>query len=300
MWTNKHSRLLTASITLVAALATSAVSFTAGAQDEDRLQKIREKGEISVAVYRDFPPYSYAGEGGRYTGVDVDIANALAQQLGVRLILNPVTAGEDSNDDLRTNIWRGPLINGSASDLMLHLGMDPEYVKRNDKADLFNAYQRETVAVIYHSDVIEKLDSPLSLSGHKVAVENDSISDYYLSGGFNGRLASAAVRKTTVEEAVDAYFSNEVDAVMAPRGQLEGALFKRKQSAAELDISEFVGLFRSSWDVGMAIKAGNPQLRAALEKAMATLQQSGELDTIYARYGVKRAEPKVAATASTG
>ena len=295
MWMNKTGRLLTASITLVAALATSAVSFSASAQDEDRLQKIREKGEMSIAVYRDFPPYSFAGEGGRYTGVDVDLANAIAQQLGVKLILNPVTAGEDSNDDLRTNIWRGPLINGSVSDVMLHLGMDPEYVKRNDKVDLFNAYQRETVAVIYHSDVIEKLDSPLNLSGHKVAVENDSISDYYLSGGFNGRLASAAVRKPTVEDAVDAYFKNEVDAVMAPRGQLEGALFKRKQSAAELDISEFVGLFRSSWDVGMAIKAGNPKLRAELEKVLATLQQNGQLDAIYQRYGVKRAEPKAAA-----
>ncbi len=286
MWTNKKQHTLIASMTLAACMAASSAAA------EDRLDRVREKGELSVAVYRDFPPYSFAGEGGRYTGIDVDLAQALADQLGVKLILNPVTAGEDSNDDLRTYVWRGPLINGAVSDVMLHIGMDPEYVKRNDKADLFNAYQRETVAVIYHDDVISNLDSPLSLSGHKVAVENDSISDYYLSGSFNGRLASAAVRKTTVDQAVDAYLKGEVDAVMAPRGQLEGAMFRLKQTTTQHDVSEFAGLFRSSWDVGMAIKSDNPELKAALVKAMDSLRQSGKLDTLYQAYGVKRAEPK--------
>jgi ABC-type amino acid transport substrate-binding protein len=286
--------------TLIAATTCAIIGATAGAANanaEDRLDRINERGELSVAVYRDFAPYSFADDKGRYTGIDVDIAEALAKQLGVRLVLRPVMAGEDSDDDLRNNIWRGPLIGGSVSDLMLHIGMDPEYVQRTEKAELFNAYQRETVAVVYNAQKLTALETPMALAGHRVAVENDSISDFYLSGAFNGRLRSSIVRKPSADEAVAAYLAGEVDAVMAPRGQLEGALFKAQQTASRVDITEFVGLFRTSWDVGMAIASGNPALKAALMDAMNGLQQSGQLDALYSRYGVTRAQPELMAKA---
>lgn len=295
MWTIERARrrLILAPL---AALCAASLSWPAVA--EDRLDRVRETGELSVAVYRDFPPYSFPGDNGQYTGIDVDLAAALAARLGVRLRLNPVTPGEDSNDDLRNYVWKGPILGGGVSDVLLHVGMDPEYIKRNDKAELFNAYAREAVAVIYRRERIPALDTPLALSGHKVAVENDSISDYYLAGSFNGRLRSTAVRKTTVDDAVDAYLKGEVDAVMAPRGQLEGALFRRHQTAERYDFSEFVGLFRSSWDVGMAIKADNAELRRALQGALDALDRDGELDRLYARYGVTRSRPAPAGAVS--
>lgn len=260
-------------------------------QAEDRLDQIRERGEISVAVYRDFAPYSYADADGHYVGIDVDLAKALAQALSVKLDLRPVIAGDDSDDDLRVNIWRGPLINGSASDLMLHIGLDPEYIKRTEKAELFGAYQRETVSVIYRKQQIGTLDTPLKLAGQKVGVEVDSISDYYMSGAFNGRLRTSAVRLLSVDEAVALYLKSELDAVMAPRGQLQGALFRAHAGASAVTIGDFVGLFRTQWDVGMAIKAGNPQLRSALQTALNQLRDSGKLREIYAAYGVTLQDP---------
>ncbi|WP_028007034.1 substrate-binding periplasmic protein [Solimonas flava] len=267
--------------------------FAAPAMAGDRLDEIRERGELSVAVYRDFPPYSYA-EGGRYVGVDVDLAQALSERLGVRLSLRPFYADENSDDDLRNQVWKGHYLGGGVADLMLHVGLDPEYVKRNDKAELFNVYQRETVGVIYRPGRFARFDSPLALAGHKVAVEVDSISDYYLSGAFNGRLRDSAVRKLNVGEAIDAWIKGEVDAVMAPRGQLEGALFRTGAEAPRFEISEFTGLFRTSWDVGMAIKAGNPQLKAALVDALAALRRDGRLQTIYAAYGLTQADAPLA------
>lgn len=256
----------------------------------DRLDEMRERGELSVAVYRDFPPYSYAGEHGRYVGTDVDLAQALADKLGLRLALRPFTADENSDDDLRNEVWKGHYLGGGVADVMLHVGLDPEYVKRNDKVDLFNVYQRETVGIIYQPGRFSKFDSPLALSGHKVAVEVDSISDYYLSGAFNGRLREAAVRKLTAEQAVDVWLKGEVDAAMAPRGQLEGALFRAGAVAPRFEIGEFTGLFRTSWDVGMAIKAGNPRLKAALTDALAALRGEGRLQSIYAAHGVTLVE----------
>ncbi|SEP66769.1 ABC-type amino acid transport substrate-binding protein [Solimonas aquatica] len=268
-----------------------ALPLASVAAAEDRLDTIRERGELSVAVYRDFAPYSYADADGHYVGIDVDLAKALAQALAVKLDLRPVIAGEDSDDDLRVNIWRGPLINGSPSDLMLHIGLDPEYIKRTDKAELFGAYQRETVSVIYRKQQIGTLDTPLKLAGQKVGVEVDSISDYYMSGAFNGRLRTSAVRLLSVDEAVARYLKGELDAVMAPRGQLEGALFRAHADAAAVTIGDFVGLFRTQWDVGMAIKAGNPELKAALQAALSQLRESGRLREIYASHGVTLQDP---------
>jgi ABC-type amino acid transport substrate-binding protein len=50
-------------------------------------------GELKVAVYKDFAPYSFE-DGGQPRGVDVDLAKALAKALGVRLELVWAPAGE--------------------------------------------------------------------------------------------------------------------------------------------------------------------------------------------------------------
>ena len=49
------------------------------AQDEsDPLARVKSRGVLEVAMYADFPPWSYKGEDNRPAGVDVDIGKALA------------------------------------------------------------------------------------------------------------------------------------------------------------------------------------------------------------------------------
>ena len=61
--------------------------------------------ELKVAVYKDFAPYSFE-DAGEARGVDVELAQALAKALGVRLRLIWAPAGEKLDDDLRDYIWR--------------------------------------------------------------------------------------------------------------------------------------------------------------------------------------------------
>ncbi len=44
----------------------------------DTMQQIRDRARLIVAVYKDFAPFSDDGE-----GIDVDIARALAEKLGL-------------------------------------------------------------------------------------------------------------------------------------------------------------------------------------------------------------------------
>lgn len=265
----------------------------------DRLQLMRETGTLRAAVYRDFPPYSYHNQKRRLVGVDVDLAKELAKRLELSLDIRPFTADENMDDDLRNQVWKGHYLGGGVADVMLHAGMDPEYVRRQDKVDLFNAYHRETLGVIYHAERYPSApESPLTLAGSQVGVEVDSISDYYMSGAFNGRLRSSAKRMESTAAAVKAFMAGELDAVMAPRGELEGAMAMHDMAAAEFSVQEFVGMFRTAWDVGMAIKSGNPELRSALQDALSDMAADGSLDQIFARHGLQRGSPQHALQAA--
>lgn len=263
------------------------------AQQADRLSEVRANGVLEVAVYKDFPPYSYTSEQGRTVGIDVDLAEALAQKLGVQVRIRSVVADETLDDDLRNSVWKGHYLGGGVADLMLHVGMDAVYAARQDKVSLFAPYYGEQVVVAYRKSRFSEPFMLMQLDQRKVAVELDSMADFYVSGVYNGGLRDSAVRVHDTSAAVAEFVAGRVDAVLAPRGELQGALHRRGEALASADVAlmplQASGMFRGHWDVGMAIKAGNPQLRQALEQAMAELRQESRLQAIFAAHGVEYA-----------
>jgi polar amino acid transport system substrate-binding protein len=61
------------------------------------LAKVRELGVLRVAVYKHNRPWSWAepDNSTNLRGIDVDLAGALAQKLGVKLDIEEFTAGDD-------------------------------------------------------------------------------------------------------------------------------------------------------------------------------------------------------------
>lgn len=268
--------------------------------EQDKLDEIQQRGSVEIAVYQDFPPWSYKTQAGN-AGIDVDLAAALARELKLPLHLRMFVAGETMDDDLRNNVWKGHYLGGGVADVMLHVGMDPRTMAQQDHVSMFSPYFHEAVSVAFRPGRYTDLESPLRLAGSKVAVELDSISDYYMSGAFNGRLRTSAVRYPSATEAVAAFLRGEADAVMAPRGELQGLLHEAQAGAAEkveTHQAEFQGMFRASWEIGMAIKADNPKLQAALVSAMERIRASGELAEICKRYGVEYTAPEPIGSAS--
>lgn len=283
---------------LLVALATL-LAVPVAAQDEDGLAAVKSRGVLEVAMYDAFPPWSYKGADNRPAGVDVDLGKALAEKLGVSFKARLFAADESMSDDLRNQVWKGHYLGGGVADVMLHVAADPQFAAKEDKADFFGAYFHETVSVVYHPGKLEAFETPLALTGHKVGVEIDSISDYYMSGAFNGRLRTAAVRKPSLLEAVTAFKAGEVDAVMAPRGELQGLL----QHAGVPDVAfkeqQLVGMFRTAWDVGLAVKrTDSTALRDALAKALDELRAEGRLAAIFAAHGIEYVPPSAAASAA--
>ena len=76
------------SLSIMLALLMTMVATPAMAE----LPDILEAGKIRVAVPENFPPFGSLGEEGEYVGYDVEIAQMIADDLGVELELVPVTS----------------------------------------------------------------------------------------------------------------------------------------------------------------------------------------------------------------
>ena len=67
------------------------LALTSVAWAQSRLDDIVSRGVLRVGLTGDYRPFSLRGPDGNYTGLDVDMANSLADALGVKLEIVPTT-----------------------------------------------------------------------------------------------------------------------------------------------------------------------------------------------------------------
>jgi polar amino acid transport system substrate-binding protein len=77
------------SILVLGLLAAAAPPLAAVAQT---LERVAERGEIAVGVTNTFRPYGFVDDAGRTVGLEIDLAQSIAEFLGVRPRLVPVAA----------------------------------------------------------------------------------------------------------------------------------------------------------------------------------------------------------------
>ena len=145
------------------------------------MDAIQDQGHMMFAVYEDYPPYSWE-EAGKPRGVDIEIAQIIAEDLGVEARFNFVSAGENLDADLRNNIWKGALIGGRISNVMMRVPYDSAFKCRVEQVVFTGQYASESIAIAYDTaSYPEEKPVPAYFRFDAVSVENDSISDFYLS-----------------------------------------------------------------------------------------------------------------------
>lgn len=272
----------------LALLAASTIGLAQADDDNpDRYDLVQKKGSIEFIVYRDFPPYSHE-IGGAFTGVDIDMGRALAAALGMKASFRTFIPGDDLDDDLRNQLWRGTIVGGSVGDVMLHVGADPQYVARQDKVSIFGVYYREAIAVSFDPQRFGSYTTLDDLEGHKVGVELGTLADQYLTNYHGGAIAKAVQRFPTLNEATKAYCEGKLDSAIAPKGELQGLMHDNgcPERYAVPQPLVLQGIYHGAWELGIAVKKDSPKLRDALANAMAKLIESGEMKAIYARHGM--------------
>lgn len=270
---------------LCGALASVCVPFRALAAP---IEKIKALGVMRVAVYRDFEPWSWKKDGA-FVGIDVDLANAIAKQLGVRAEIVDFLAEDGMEADLRNMIWRGSLVNGLICDVMMHVPVDREFGLRNDRAVIGAPYYREGFAMVCGVDTDCEVPPP-QFKGEKIVAELDSIPDFYLSGQFGGVLRGDVKHVPSGAGAVDAVKTGAASVTLASRAQIEHAMMG---GAPTLKVRKgpIPALPSPGWDVGLAVKDDSRDLAEALETMIAGFAKDGTTAAIFAKYGVTMRAP---------
>lgn len=256
---------------------------------------IIESGVLKVAVYENFPPYSYQQDG-KARGVDVTLAEKLAEGLGVSLELIWMVPGEKLDDDLRNYVFKGHYLRKTLiADVMLRVPYDREFsYKRNDVGEpahgevvMFGPYQRERWQVAYDTRRLEDVPSVAVFAYHPIGVELDSVPSFYLTSVFGGRMAKNTHHYVSPQAAFEAMQKGEVDAVMAMRGEIDGLLHAAGDAKLKAAENAYPDMGRQMWDIGMAVHESNRQLAYAVEGELEELIRSGEMEKLYQAQGLR-------------
>jgi ABC-type amino acid transport substrate-binding protein len=259
------------------------VAWAAYAQAYD-LQEIKKRGQIRVAFYNEFPPFSDAGK-----GIDIELAQALAAKLGVKMVPLPFDADENVEDDLRNMVWKGHYLGYGPADMMMHVPVDREYMAKVEQVRFFAPYYRERFSIARSLARIPDLESMSAFEKERIGVEGASLPHTMLLSLDAGKYRNNVIHFKNAGAAIAALKGGEIAAVLAQQSELEGAL----NGAGGFAISEppIPVLNRRQWALGVAVKSGHEELARALQQAMNELVAEGAVSRIFGKHGVRYRAP---------
>jgi polar amino acid transport system substrate-binding protein len=228
--------------------------------DDGALAEIQRRGTLRVGLDASFPPFEMINGNNEIVGLDVDIARAIAADLGVEAEF--VNIGFDGLYDA--------LLARRVDMVLSGLPYDPRWTE--DVAythNYFNAGQMLVTRVD-----VDSIDTVEDLAGHTVAIEWGSQAD--MEGR---RLAQeisniTLVRQESAEAALDALLNGETDAAIVDA--VSGAsAFPRG-----LKIITYVS---DDWYVG-AVHIESQALLEAINQSLTQMNESGEMAQMQAEW----------------
>ncbi len=224
------------------------------------------EGVLVMATNAAFPPYEFV-EGGEYAGIDVEIAEKIAEKLGMTLEIKDVDFGA---------------IIGGVQSGKFDMGMAGMTVtdERLESVNFSTTYATGIQVVIVAEDSdIKSLDDLKGDGSMKFGVQQDTTGDIYASdtaenGGYGDE---NVIRYKTGADAVQALKSGKVDAV----------IIDNEPAKSFVAANEGLKILDAEWaveDYAIAIAKENKALLDAVNNALAELTADGTIAAIIARY----------------
>jgi polar amino acid transport system substrate-binding protein len=254
----------------------------------DTLDEIVASGSIIIGLYDDYAPYSYL-ENGEIKGTDAEIGKLIASALGVKAELKLRRADENVDADLRDHVWRGPLANpGNVVNIMMHMPVDRELALRNDMVVMGGAYASEKTVLTWSKSQLGDIPTMVDFTEYKIAVENDSIADFYLGGIAGGGLVKNILHQTNMANAMKLLIDGEAAGAMGPMAQIEHALHPLGERAKNFGVGKTMpaGLTQGGWTYGFAVRMNYRDLFYAVEQALFDAVADGRMQKIFEGYGL--------------
>lgn len=264
------------------------------------LDEIQDEGNIIVAVYENFPPYSYI-EDGVVKGIDIDLAKLVAKKIGVEAKWYWTGSDENLDDDLRNVIWKGHLIHKTKADVMFRVPFDYDYIREVDKSTgelshelvvMKSPYHTERWVIATNKERIPELPGLGILKSFTVGVELDTLPDMHLTNSFKGALRSQVRHYRNIMDAIEDLKNGKIDSVAGLKSQLEYAL-NYNENKDKYFMTNNIEQIKSKWDLGVAVRTDFRALSYEIDGHIEDLYRKGEIKKIFEKYHVNYEKPLV-------
>ena len=236
---------------------TTAAETTAEAADEAG----ELGGTFTVGFDQDFPPMGFVGDDGQYTGFDLELAQEVADRLGLEFVPQPI-AWDAKDMELSSGtidcIWNGFTMNG-----------------REDDYTWSTPYMDNSQVFVVAAD--SGISSLADLAGKVVEVQTDSSAEAALKD--NAELSATFGTLQTTPDYNTAFMDLEMGAVDAIAMDVIVAGYQIEQRG-ESDKYVILDETLSSEVYGIGFKKGNEELRDKVQGALDEMAADGTMAEI--------------------
>ena len=231
------------------------------ASKTDLLEKIQKNGKLVVGLSADYAPYEfhYIDENGKDVigGFDVDIANEIANKIGVNLVIQ-----EMDFDALVSALPAGKV------DLVIS-GMNPTE-ERAKVVDFSEVYYNSKHGILVRAEDADKYQTFADLEGAKVGVQLGSTQE---------KIAKTEIPNVNLQQLSNInnlileLKAGKVDAIVMEKPVAEMAVKSNPELAVGKPIYE-----EQTGGNAVGIAKNNPQLLAKVNEVITELNESGKMD----------------------
>jgi arginine/lysine/histidine transporter system substrate-binding protein len=224
-----------------------------------KLEQIKAKGKIVLGTSADYPPYEFHKEiNGKdeIVGFDIDIAKAVAEELGVQL-------------EIKDMKFDGLLAALVADDIdFIIAGMVPKE-ERKQSVDFSIPYYQAEQKMLIKAAAAEKIKSIADLKGLKIGAQKSTVQE--------------DIAKTKMEALEVKSLSKITDLVLELKNdKIDGIVLVAPVAAAyakqnqDLVVPEIT--FGKEDGVAVAVNKGNADLLGAIDKTLNKLMKAGSIE----------------------
>lgn len=220
--------------------------------------KTVNKGKLTMSTNAAFPPYESTDDSGNFVGIDIEIANAIAQKLGLELQV----------DDMDFDAALLAAQNGKSDIVMAGVTVNEE---RQAVMNFSDSYSTGVQSVVVKEGSDVTLDN---LGSHMIGTQRGTTGNIYCSDDYGEDHVIAYDNGIT---AIQALVNGQVDAVVIDNAPAR-SLVEANPGLAILDTEYAVE------DYAIGISKSNTELLDAVNKALSELKADGTVQSIVDKY----------------
>lgn len=220
---------------------------------------VEEKDVLTMGTNAAFPPYEMVDENGAIIGIDAEIAQAIAEKLGMELEIKDMAF-----DSLITAVS-----SGSVDVVLAGMTVTEE---RKEAVNFSESYATGIQVVIVTED--SEIAAIEDLAGKKIGVQSGTTGDIYCADEFG-------------EEAIARYDNGALAVQALQNGQVDCVVIDNEPAKAFVEANEGLKILATEYAVenyAAAIAKDNTELLEAFNAALAELKAEGKIDEIVGKY----------------